>query len=90
MAEHQKSRWRDNVHKMCFAYNCTRNDSTGFSPFELLFGRKPRLPIGIIIGHTDIPTTMSYPEHTGLQLDMQPIVQLQGERTITRRFVAVI
>ena len=63
MAESQKSRWKEHVNKMCFAYNCTRNDSTGFSPFELLFGRKPRLPIDIIFGHTDLSTTKSYPEY---------------------------
>jgi len=61
MAEHRKSCWRDHINKF-FAYNCPRNDSTSFSPFELLFGRNPRLPIDIIFGHTNIPTAKSYPE----------------------------
>ena len=63
MAEGQKSRWKEHVNKMCFAFNSTRNDSTGFSPFELLFGRKPRLPIDIIFGNTDLSTAKSYPEY---------------------------
>ena len=48
--EKQKSRWRDHLHKVVHAYNCTRNDSTGFSPFYLVFGRNPRLPIDIMFG----------------------------------------
>ena len=46
-----------------FAYNSTRNDATGFSPFELLFGRKPRLPIDIIFGETETVVAKTYPEY---------------------------
>lgn len=32
------------------AYNCTRNDTTGYSPYELMFGRQPALPVDFILG----------------------------------------
>ena len=46
----QKSKWQDWVSTLTHAYNCTRCESTGFSPYYLMFGRVPRLPIDIEYG----------------------------------------
>ena len=42
--------WKSHVSAMVHAYNCTRNAATGFSPYYLLFGREPRLPVDVEFG----------------------------------------
>ena len=46
----QKKDWKSHVSAMVYAYNCTRNAATGFSPYYLLFGREPRLPVDVEFG----------------------------------------
>lgn len=50
LKDKEKSRWRDYVRPLTHAYNCTKNEVTGFSPYELMFGRQPRLPVDIAFG----------------------------------------
>ena len=46
----QKKDWKSHVHALVHAYNCTKNAATGFSPYYLLFGREPRLPVDVEFG----------------------------------------
>ena len=43
-----KADWKSHLNKLVHAYNCTQNDSTGYSSYYLLFGRQPRLAIDVI------------------------------------------
>ena len=45
-----KSKWPQHISTLTYAYNCTRSYSTGFSPYYLLYGRQPLLPIDIEYG----------------------------------------
>ena len=49
LSELHKSKWKDRIQKLVFAYNCTKHSCTGYSPYFLLFGRHPKLPIYIIL-----------------------------------------
>ena len=46
----QKKDWKSHVPALVLAYNCTRNAATGFSPYYLLFGMEPRLPVDVAFG----------------------------------------
>ena len=46
-----KRTWREEVPTLVHAYHCTRNNVMGFSPYYLMFGCKPCLPIDLIFGN---------------------------------------
>ena len=46
----QKKDWKSHLLTMCHAYNSTQHSVTGFSPYFLMFGRHPRLPIDYQLG----------------------------------------
>ena len=47
LTEHSKAHWSSLVPTLVHAYNCTKNNSTGFSPYFLMYGRKPELPLDL-------------------------------------------
>ena len=49
----KKNLWAQFLDTCIFAYNTSAHESTKFSPFELMFGRKAVLPIDINMGSSD-------------------------------------
>ena len=46
---HEKKRWPQHLGSVTEAYNNTPHATTGTSPFFLMFGREPRIPIDKLV-----------------------------------------
>uniref|UniRef100_H3AT57 Gypsy retrotransposon integrase-like protein 1 n=1 Tax=Latimeria chalumnae TaxID=7897 RepID=H3AT57_LATCH len=82
LEEDKKANWKEYLNKVVHAYNCTVSEATGFSPFFLLYGRHPKLPIDLIFGlgpksEGDTDTYQGYAEHWKRQ--MKEAYQLASE-----------
>ena len=59
LPKEKKSRWKNHIGTLVHVYNCTWNSATGFSPYFLMFGRQPCLPVDIMLGL--VPCTITEP-----------------------------
>uniref|UniRef100_A0A8C6M8E9 Gypsy retrotransposon integrase-like protein 1 n=1 Tax=Nothobranchius furzeri TaxID=105023 RepID=A0A8C6M8E9_NOTFU len=50
LSQENKRWWSQHVVRLVHAYNSTKCDATGYSPYFLMFGREPLLPVDLCFG----------------------------------------
>ena len=63
LEEAEKSRWKYSLNKLLHIYNCTRNETSGYSPYYLTFGIEPRLPIDLTLDNPESPVPKNYTDY---------------------------
>ena len=56
----KKSQWKNHIGMLVHAHNCTWNSATGFSPYYLMYGRQPCLPVDVTLGLAPHSNTAPY------------------------------
>ena len=65
LEEDRKARWSEHLPELLMAYNATRSAVTGYSPYYLLFGRRPRIPVDYLF-----PTLHDSPHQTKMEVSV--------------------
>ena len=68
LEQDKKADWKTHVAPLVHIYNCTKHDTTGYSPYFLLFGREPRLPIDVFLPSHEANHEVTY---TGYIADLR-------------------
>ena len=85
--DHKRS-WYRYAQKLAHAYNCTTNDATGYSPFFLMFGRNPRLPVYLLFERVNGEKVRSHSkfveEWTGMMNEVYNKANQSAQRSAER------
>lgn len=81
LGDEKKRTWSQHVGSLVHAYNSTKSDATGYSPYFLMFGREARLPVDVCFGASpDGAEEKTHSQYvTDLKQDLQRAYQLANE-----------
>lgn len=63
----KKRKWPQYLPQILFAYNTTEHASTSYSPYELMFGQKARLPVDFLLAMPDNSQVQNSPHEWVLE-----------------------
>ena len=73
LEDHKKEDWKSYIAPLVHSYNATRHDSTGYSPYFLMFGRHPRLAVDAYLGlNNPESSSISSKGHYAAKLKKRP------------------
>lgn len=77
----KKHNWSQHISHLVHAYNCTKSEATGYSPYYLMFGPEARLPIDACFDiTTDCEKETSHLQYVEtLRKDLQKVYKLATE-----------
>ena len=68
LEEDRKAYWSEHLPELLLAYNATCSTVTRYSPYYLLFGRRPRIPVDYLF-----PTLCDSPHQTKMEVSVVPM-----------------
>ena len=77
----KRSQWSQSISQLVHAYNCTKNEATGYSPYLLMFGREARLPVDVCFNTSaDGKDAVKYQQYVeNMKRDLQNAYKLASE-----------
>ena len=85
LSDKQKKDWKSHVQTLTHAYNAAVHESTGFSPFFLMFGRHPRLAVDAFLGLTPTEERKSHQDYADrLQERLKNAYRRAGEEALRK------
>ncbi|CAF1052565.1 unnamed protein product [Brachionus calyciflorus] len=87
-----QNNWDQLIKKLAFAYNSSVHNATNYTPYELMFGRKPKLPIDLVIRSPEpIVSVDELAENSELSIDQEVLVEPPNpDQSLVDRYVCQI
>ena len=82
LEEDRKACWSKHLPELLLAYNATRSAVTGYSPYYLLFGRRPRIPVDYLF-----PTLHDSPHQTKMEVSVAAMQKRLKEAFTVLRYL---